>query len=150
MKQTKTTYLVFALIGVVVLIMLVQVIKFSEPPDQKNNNSQAPVTQYIPPPKFKILSTNISDQPAEVLDVIRLSFDQPVDNKSLTIEISPQEDVIFLFNSDLTELTITPTNAWNFNTLYTIKVSKSTKSQKQESLEKDYEFSFQTEEYGGI
>ncbi|MCR4306217.1 MAG: Ig-like domain-containing protein [Candidatus Daviesbacteria bacterium] len=150
MKQSKTIYLVFALLGIVILIILVQVIRFSEAPKSKTDQNIEPIDQFIPPAKFKITSTNISDQPFEVDKDIRLIFEQPVDNESLNIKISPEEKVVFLFNSNLTELTITPTNAWDFNTRYTIKVSKSTKSQKQEYLDKDYEFYFETRPYGGI
>ena len=152
MKQSKTTYLVFALLGIVVLIMLVQVLKFSQKPasDPNENSNPPPVTQFAPPPKFRIVSTNITNQPFEVNRIIKLDFDQPVDNENLRLEISPKEEVVILFNPSLTELSVKPTNAWDFNTRYTIKVSKSTKSQNKEFLDQDYAFSFQTESYVGI
>lgn len=150
--SNKTAYLVFALLGIVILIMLVQVLKFSEKPNPSSNqnSSPPPVTQFTPTPKFRIVSTNITSQPLEVNRIIKLDFDQPVDNENLRLEISPKEEVVILFNPSLTELSVKPTNAWDFNTRYTIKVSKSTKSQNKEFLDQDYEFSFQTESYVGI
>ena len=152
MKQPKTVYLVFGLLGIVIIIILVQVFKFSEKssPSPCGNTSPPPITQFIPPPKFKIISTNITSQSVEVNEGIKLTFDRPVDNESLTLEVFPKEEVVILFNPSLTELSVKPTNAWDFNTSYTIKVLKSTKSQNKELLDKDYEFSFQTKPYIGI
>lgn len=152
MRQSKTVYLVFALFGIVVLIILVQILKFSEKPlpSTNGNISPSPIAQFSPPPKFKIVSTNISSQPVGVNEVIRIAFDRPVDNESLTLEVSPKEEVVILFNPSLTELSAKPANAWDFNTHYTVKVSKSTKSQDREFLDQDYEFSFQTKPYIGI
>ncbi len=152
MKQSKTTYLVFALLGIVILIMLVQVLKFSEKPNPSSNenSSPPPVTQFSPPAKFKIVTSNITNQPVEVNGTIKLAFDQPVDNETLSLKVTPKEEIVALFNPDLTELTIKPVNAWDFNTRYTIKVLTSTESQDKQFLDKDYEFSFQTEAYGGI
>ena len=151
MKQSKTVYLVFALLTIVVLIMLVQILKFSEKPtpSPSGNASPPPITQFIPPPKFKIVS-NISGQLVKVNEAIKITFDRPVDNESLTLEVFPKEEVVILFNPSLTELSVKPTNAWDFNTGYTIKVSKSTRSQDREFLDKDYEFYFQTKPYMGI
>lgn len=144
MKQSKAAYLVFALLGIVILIMLVQVLKFSEKPHPNSNENSSP------PPKFKIVSTNITNQPVAVNETVTVAFDRPANNEKLAFEITPQEKVVVLFSPDLTELTFTPLNAWDFNTRYTIKVLTSTQSQDKQFLDKDYEFSFQTEAYGGI
>ncbi|MDD5147391.1 MAG: Ig-like domain-containing protein [Candidatus Daviesbacteria bacterium] len=152
MNQSKTIYLIFALIGLVVLVMLVQVLKFSEKPNPNPNNkvSPQPIIEFTPPPKFKIVSTNISSQPVEVNEAVKITFDRPVDNEGLALEISPKEEVVILFNSSLTELSIKPANAWDYNTSYTITIPKSIRAQDNQFLDKDYEFSFQTEPRMGI
>lgn len=152
MKQPKTVYLVFGLLGVVILIILVQVFKVSEKPTPAQNKIVNPpeVVQFIPPAKFKITSTNISSQSIEVNEVVKFAFDRSVNNESLSLEIKPQEDILPLFDPSLTELTIKPINAWNFNTRYTVKILKSTMSQDKQPLDQDYEFSFQSKPYIGI
>lgn len=150
MNQSKTTYLVFALLGVVILIMLVQVVKFSSPNPRPSENTTAPVTQSTPAPAFHINSTNITSQPMAVNEPITITFDRPVNNEKLALQITPKEKVVPLFNSDLTMLTIKPLNTWSFDTRYSIKVLKSTESQDNQFLDKDYEFAFQTKSFVGI
>ncbi|GEM_PF-5481777 len=151
MKQSKTVYLVFALIGIVIIIMLVQVFKFSQPgTPAPAKSTPLPIVQYTPPPQFRIVSTDITNQPVFVTDTITLTFDRPANNEKLAFEITPEEKVLALFSPDLTRVTFTPFNAWHFNTSYTIKVLKSTQSSDSQFLDKDYEFSFQTKPYTGI
>lgn len=151
MKQSKTAYLVFALLGIVILIMLIQVFKFSQvPTPTSNQGTPAPVIRFAPPPRLHVVSTNITNQPVAVSGAVAVTFDRPINNEKLALEITPKEKILPLFNSDLTTLTIRPLDTWKFNTSYTIKVLKSTQSQDSQFLDKDYEFSFQTEQFVGI
>ncbi len=151
MKQPKTVYLVFALLGLVVIIMLVQIVKFSEKPNSEPNRQAAPsVAQFTSSPKFQILSTSLTNEPVKVNQPVVITFNQPVNNQKLALEISPKVEILPLFSSDLTELTIKPLNVWSFDTHYTIKVLQSTQAQDNQFLDKDYEFSFQTQVYIGI
>lgn len=151
MKQSKTKYLIIALIVMIVLLILVQIFKS---PGQTgptfNAGGNTPIVQFTPAPKFKIASTDIPDKPIELDRPIKITFDRPVDNESLALEVTPKEEVLILFDQTLTEMVIKPTNAWNFNTRYTIEVSRSTKAQDHQFLDKDYEFTFQTKLFVGI
>lgn len=151
MKQSKTVYLVFALIGIVIIIMLVQVFKFSQPSTPAPAKSTPlPITQYTPAPEFHIVSATVTDQPIFVTDTITLTFDRPANNEKFVFEITPEEKVLALFNPDLTKITFTPFNAWDFDTQYSIKVLKSTQAKDNQFLDQNYEFSFQTKPFIGI
>lgn len=151
MKQTKTVYLVFALIAIVVLIMVVQTFKSSEKVNiEPKKATSEPIIQFTPPKQFTIASTNITDQTIQVSGGIKITFNKPVNNESLALKITPKTELSLLFNSDLTELTIKPAEVWNFDTRYTIKIAKSTRSQDNHLLDKNYEFSFQTQKFVGI
>lgn len=151
MKQSKTIYLIIALIIMIVLLVLVQIFKSSEKTSSTSNTEEStPIVQFTPAPKFKIVSTDIPDKPIELDQPIKIIFDRPVNNESLTLEVTPKEEVLILFDQTLTEMAVKPANAWNFNTRYTIKVSRATKAQDYQFLDKDYEFAFQTRPFVGI
>lgn len=146
MSQPKTLILIVVLIIIVVLILIIQI-------SRDNTPSQAP--QPFPSPiiqieETKIINTNLSDQPIEITDVVKIKFDRPLDNESLALSISPEEAIIPLFDPTLTELTIKPSSTWQFNTSYTINILKTTKSQDGKFLDKDYPFLFTTKPYSGI
>mgnify|MGYP001589882754 CR=1 FL=1 len=151
MNQPKTTLLIFILIAIVILVILIQIFKFSTPSSPvTNKEDKSQIIQYVQPPKLKIVSTSIPNTPIKVTDVIKIRFDKPVDNQSLTLEITPPEETLPLFDQGFIELTIKPINAWDFNKQYTIKILQPTRSQDGQPLDKNYEFSFQSEAYIGI
>lgn len=148
MKPPKTKLLIFVLIAVLVALALLQTLKSSNSSPEKINNSQ--ISKYLEPPKLKIMYTNIPTKPIAVTNTIKITFDKPVDSPSLVLRIDPEEEVTAVFDQNFKELTIKPVNAWDFDTRYTITVFQSTKSQDQQTLDKDYEFMFQSEAYIGI
>ena len=124
--------------------MLLQIFRTTQ------ENGQTGISQQTPAPKLNIVGSNITNQSLRARDVIKITFDRPVNNESLNLEITPQEEILPSFNQSLTELSIEPANAWNYDTEYLITILKSTKSTSNLDLGKDYQFKFKTVPYSGI
>ena len=157
MKQPKTIYLILILLILFIIIILVQIFKTPKPiseiqPPEEIQPTKGPSNEIgeFPKSEFKLLSSNITDQPISMADSIILIFNAPVNLNSLFYEIEPVEELNFSLNSTKTEVTIEPVGAWDFDTQYSIKVLKETKSQEGNLLDKDYVFTFKTYPYSGI
>ena len=152
MKLSKTILLIFILILLIFILLGVQLL-FKKNAEKDQPLPSAPIPVFIKPspaPKFSITSTNISSELINVIDSIEITFNRPVDNETLALKITPEENILPLFDSSLTKLSIKPVNVWNYNTSYTIIISAQTKSEDNNSLDKNYEFTFKTIPYYGI
>lgn len=158
MFKSSTTLLIILLITIIVLIILVQIFAGSRQKDSVQNlpievpsATSTPENPLTPEGEnVKILTTNITEAPLAINAPVKFKFSKTMDNESLKLQITPQEELLPLFDQTLTELSIEPTNAWDFNTKYQIKIFKETKAADGSALDKDYEFSFSTLPYSGI
>lgn len=141
--KSKTVYLIIFLITLIIIIIVVQILR-------NPNQFGSPIPPPSPSPNLRILLTNISNQPIKVNENITIRFNKKVNNETLVLQITPEEEILPLFNPSLNQLTIEPINTWKYDTSYTIKVLKTTKSADNNPLDKDYEFNFKTEPYTGI
>lgn len=154
MIKTKTFLLIFFLIVILALILFVRVRK--PPPTPKivpeptAIATPKPTSQLIPTSFFTIMSTNISGQTVGVTELIKIRFSEPVSGDNLFVKITPESKFLLLFDPSRTELTISPSDAWAFDTSYNIKILKITTSTDNQPLDKDYEFNFKTIPYSGI
>ena len=145
-QKNKTTLLIITLIIILILILVAQVLL-----PRKGENilpSASPTTQNEKNNEFKIISMPTT-QLIRVTDSVKIIFNKPVNSESITLEILPQVNILPLFDSTLTELTIEPAQIWDFDKTYIIRVLKSTKSKDNIPLDKDYEFTFTTKSYSG-
>lgn len=147
MKQSKTIYLIFALILAIIILVVIQLFA-------RNKSQPAPenkeVIQFNAAPKLKIIASNLSSEPLEVTDSFTIKFSQPVHELNVIFKIDPEAKVSTSFDKSNTELKIEPYNAWHYNQSYTITIFKSTSSEDNQALDKDYEFTFKTKQYIGI
>ena len=154
MLSTKIIYLFLFLIFILVIILVARIFL-----DPSTSTQPEPIKVFEPistKPKqalqsnLTIISTNLTAKPIGVTQTITFKFNRPVDNETLSLQINPEEDVLPLFDQTLTELTLEPSNTWGFDKSYSVKIFRTTKSKDGYSLDKDYEFKFQTLPYSGI
>ena len=139
MRQNKTIYLVLFLIFILILIVILQI-----------SNPDETESPPIKTQQFNITSSNITNRLLNVSEVIKIKFSMPVKNQSLSLQINPNIEVRSSFDRNLSELTIEPFKAWRFDTIYIIRVSKTTMSSDGQNLDKNYEFTFKTTPLSGI
>lgn len=144
--KSRTIYLMLFLILVLVVILFlksrVQKPQQSQPPPQASPLQNEQVTN------FTIVSTSISDQSVGINEPIKLQFNQPLGN--LVYSIDPQITLKQGSGSNPNEITLSPPDAWAFNTSYTLKISATSSSISNQTLDKDYSFTFKTPPYSGI
>lgn len=153
MDKSKTVYLIFFLIFLVIVLVAVQIFKTRKDqgrPEQGETGQAEKVQQAEQKPDFKIISSSPSDKPIGVTTPFKIKFSKPVALVSVIYEIKPQEQVTISLDSTGTEVVFEHIQAWNFDTIYTIKLLKSTISSDFVPLDKDYEFTFKTASYSGI
>lgn len=153
MKQSKTTYLILFLIFLVIVLVAVQVLKTpteQEEVEQGATGKTAKGQQIEQMTKFNVISSSPSDKPIGVTTPFKIKFSKPVDLVSLIYEIEPQEQVTISLDSTGTEVTFEHIQAWNFDTIYTITISKDTTSSDGLTLGEDRKFTFQTIKYKGL
>lgn len=145
--KTKVIYLVLFLIFVLILMIFLK----SRP--QKSVQIQ-PVKQYIPTPNtqingFRLISTNIPEKSISITGSIQLTFNMPV-SKNLIFTIEPKVEVVSGLSTSPYIFIIAPKDAWAFDTIYTLTISKSNLSQNNQGLDKDYVYTFKTPPFSGI
>lgn len=146
MRQTKTFYLILGLIATIVLILAFQLRVVSHP-----QNIPKPIIQVEEQKQqFLITGTNLTGRDLETQDTIKINFSDNIDFPSLSYSINPQEETIPYYDPSLKQLTIEPTNAWDFDITYTLTIHPSTKTKSGVSLNKEYQFTFKTTPYKGI
>ena len=153
MKQIKTSYLI-ALLGfllvIVVAISLWQSRSVTPPkPTGPLSNAQKYSNLYGGI-DFKIASTSLNSQLLGITQFITIKFTKPANIATLNLAIEPDLKKSISFNTDMTELTIAPSQAWNFDTTYVITIYKDTRSIDGQRLNKDSTFTFKTMGYTGI
>lgn len=103
----------------------------------------------LPTSGFRITSGIIAHNPVTIAEPIKIDFNKPVDNMSLSYSLSPKAEVVPTFNPDVTELTLEPFHFWESGATYTLTILSKTHSQDNQSLDKDYQFTFTIEDYNG-
>lgn len=154
MKLSKTVYLIIFLIFLLIIVLAIQFFyspkETTSPRDVIKQDNTSRESPFVQTPKMRISSSDITTQPISVVGSVTITFDQPVDNETLSLEITPSTILLPLFDSSQRVLTISPSEAWNFNTTYTLKVSPKTISADGETLDKEYIYTFKTLPYSGI
>lgn len=145
--KIKIIYLLVFLIFVLILVIFFRSV-------QKPGQVQSPIQQYVPTPNtqtsgFTLISTNIPKQSMGITGEIRLTFSQPVSEK-LIFTIKPKIEVRSGLGSSSFEFVIAPKDSWAFDTSYTLTISGSNISQYNQSLNKDFVYTFKTPPYSGI
>lgn len=151
-------FLITGLIVLLLVILIAQRVQTGQSPTInpvkyfENNSTPTPFNPQatIGKPPFTVGSQQANQPPIAVNDPVTIKFSQPVNNETLTVTINPQAGFLSRFSDDLTTLQIFPTNTWNYNTTYTVKVLNNTKSKDDQQLGQDYQFSFKTKPYIGI
>lgn len=144
--KNKTIYLLLFLIFILVLILFLKS-QFDKSPNKSvGQNNLTPVVQLS---TFKLIATNISSGTIGITEPIKLQFDQPIIS-NIIYTIEPQKEEKIGIGATPNEIIIDPVDAWNFDTSYTLKILKSTKSVNGQYLDKDYTYTFKTPPYSGI
>lgn len=143
MYKSKTVYLIFFLIFLVMVLVAVQILKTPKGQVEK-------VQQVEQKTDFRIISSSALDKPIGVTTAFKIKFSKPVALVSVIYEIEPQEQVTISLDSTGTEVAFEHIQAWNFDTIYTITISKDTTSLDGLTLGEDKKFTFQTVKYTGI
>lgn len=145
--KTKLIFLILFLIFIFILII------FLKNRSQKSEQIQ-PVKQYTPiantqTSSFKLISTNIPETSMSITGSILLTFNQPI-SENLIFTIEPKAVVQSGLGTSSYEFVIAPKDVWAFDTTYTLTVSKSNLSQNNQSLDKNYLYTFKTPPFSGI
>lgn len=98
---------------------------------------------------LKISSSNLPSNSVSPTFIVKIQFSKPVDKKSLTLQINPKKEILPYFDASLTNLTVEPVKTWDFNTSYTLIVTRSTQSSDNQPLDQDFQFVFKTLPYSG-
>lgn len=147
MRITKPILFIAFLLLLLIVTVYLQ-ISIKAPTPQKINNKI--LVAPSPVQKLQVTRTNLTDRPFGVAEFVKIEFNKPVLGRGVHLEITPDTGINYQLNQSGTELTIEPKNAWNFDTIYTLKLPRATFSQDDEPLDKDYEFTFTTIKFGGI
>lgn len=139
MKINPTIILVFFLVFLLFVVIVVQI--YITPKTPTNNTGNLSLSERI-----KILATDIPQEAIEVGQPLKIIFDKPLSNNQLLIELDPPTPFDLSLDNSKKEVIISPTDAWSFNTKYTLKISK----EKNNFIDKEYIFTFTTQLYGGI
>ncbi len=112
-------------------------------------NQAKPDKQPTPPPtKEPLTLTKVSPQPPIFQSIwstekITLTFNKPIDPKTIYHQVAPPEDLKLIFNqSSPNSFSFVPLTGWEENVQYTLSVSKRLSSTSGEQLEKDLEIKF--------
>lgn len=140
MRIPKIFFLIAVLVFIVGLIMTIQLFRGTSSKTPENNTA----TQQL-----SVVSTDLTGEPIGVTAAISIKFNNPVPNTSLQITVIPQSEITYTLGQTPNELVVYPKNAWNFDKVYTIKISQ-TDSLGRQLLDRDYEFKFKTLPMGGI
>ncbi len=133
--KSKTVYLFFLLVAILVLIITVQTSR-----DIRNQTDPQTDTNPIP----KIANTSLNGKILRVTENIKITFNIPTSYESFFIEISPRARFIFSLSPSLNQLEIEPVDAWEYDIVYTLKLLKSNQPGSQ-TIDKDYQFEYKTE-----
>lgn len=144
--HSKTFYLLLALIFGIIILLAIQVFKNAPEAPEKADE----IVQFTPSSGLKIVSTNITIEPIGVTEGVTLKFNKPINKNSLDLKVTPQAAIFTRLDPSKTTLTIEPANAWSFDQIYTITILKSTLSEDNQTLDRDYEYTVKTKAYLGI
>ncbi len=142
LKNNLVYLLAFAAIifAVVVLFLGLRTPRSSTPPEPVESFEPSPGPTVIES-EIMPISANLRGQLFQVIDPLIISFSQPLDVDSLKVDVKP-EKAIKKIQLSPTSVSIEPDEVWDFDTIYKVTI--------EELSEKNYEFSFQTEEHKGI
>lgn len=144
--HSKTFYLIIALIFGIIILLLIQLFKGVPKVPEKADE----IAQFTPSSDLKIVSASITSEPIGVTEEVTLKFNKPINKNSLDLKVIPQAAIFTKLDPSKTILTIEPANAWSFDQIYTITVLRSTLSEDNQALDRDYQYTVKTKEYLGI
>lgn len=145
--NTKVLFLVFILIVILIVIVTIRSSSSQKQPDSESQIPQSEVQQMSRPLNVQ---SNFDNETLDVTESFTITFSQPVDGSTVFFDIEPEVAVSASFNSTNTTLTLEPIQAWGFDTLYTVTLSKQTTAVDGSKIDKDQVFKFQTIKYSGI
>lgn len=133
--------LIIGIIGISIGVLIAIIYAFVQSkPDKKPAPS--------PTTKEGLTLIKINPQPPTFESVwstekITLTFNKPIDQKTIYHQVSPPEDLKIIFNgASPTSFSFVPLTGWKENVQYTLSVSKQLSSTSGEQLAKDLEVKF--------
>lgn len=100
--------------------------------------------------KFRSTSGPAGRQPISVAEGVNITFSKPVALGGLQIAITPEVVFTTEFSDNFKQMTIQPVPLWKYDTTYIVKISKETRSADNQTLDKDYTFTFRVLPFSGI
>lgn len=155
MFKNRTLLLI---IGLIIILLIIMAIQFT-------TERKAPLPTLPPTPTptskpsgidisnitFKVTSTNLTDQPINVANIISVTFSKPVDQKNLLYSINPEISLNITLDKSGSILLINPTQKlWGYNKTYQLVIKKETKSVDGATLKEDVIINFKTVKQSGI
>lgn len=153
MIKDKTKLLIAVLIFLIILIVIIQIFRPNNQPQAQQDQGKLPTFQPNDASgniSFYVTRNTAPTQPMNVAQQFTITFSQPLNPNSLQYEISPKIDLILSLDNTGKILTIAPETTWNYNTSYTLKISKETLDNNGKTLNNDAIIYFKTGAYTGI
>lgn len=160
--KRKTVYLLLFLITILGIILLAKT--FIKPATPGTENNSVPIFRASSSPKnqqpytgentafsgpLKITADNTKKEPILLNEQVILTFNKSVAPNDLAVELEPPTPFKVSVDLTSTKIIIEPATGWEFQMNYTLKVSKNSNALDKSSLDKDYEFHFNTVRYIG-
>lgn len=145
MFKPKTLLLIITLLFILGLLFFIKILF----PEGNQPLKTSPLPTQLKT-DFKVLTSNTPEVKISSVEPLKVSFNTPADNEALRIKITPEVGFLPTFDQSLTVLSIAPETTWGYDLIYTVVISKETKSKTGIKLGKDYEIKFKTLPYSGI
>lgn len=141
----KTVYLILLLLFLLAVLAIVQFsIKPKSQPEVVEESKKTMVES------FRIVSSTVPEEFIGITEPIKLTFSKPVILSSLFYEFTPKTEVRAYTDSTQTEVTFDPKDAWNFESEYSLRISKESQATDGQALDKEYTYIFKTYPHSGI
>lgn len=145
MKKSVIYLLIFLIIILITLLLL----RLSSN-KQSTKNEPQPILTISESKTIKIINTSLTTENVGATDPITFSFPSAINTQSFSYQINLQTRIAVTWNAEKTQVTFYPKEGWNFDSQYTINISKQTTSTDGLHLDKDYLYNFKTYKYSGI
>jgi hypothetical protein len=150
-RKVLLPLIVIIFILAVVFLLQILLAPVNLPVQDKLPRSSPQTFSPVPQRVFYISArSNIIGQLIGLTENIEVYFSRPVNEKSITVKVSPETPVNLYYSLDKQTLQIQTTQAWKFNTDYTIRLTGSLNREDFTSLDKEYFFDFKTEKLEGM
>ena len=139
----KTVYLIIILLLLLIVLVIIQ---FSS----KSRTEPIKEKQATPPESFRIISSTAPEEFIGITEPIKITLSRPVNLQALIYELKPETQTRVYANPEQTEITFDPKDAWNFDSEYSLKISKESQAVDGQALDMEYIYKFKTHSYSGI